>query len=442
MIKGTVKKIIDSGAFIALGGIDGFLPKNYMTWGRLEDPRELFEEGQEIEVLVKEINRKRERITLSYKEKTADPWLFVKEKYSVGQRIEGKVVSIKNFGLFVELEPGIEGLVHNSELSWEKLPKNPSHYAALGDVIPVEILRINETDRRIGLSLRACQQNPWEKFGKEHPVGSVISGEINNITNFGAFVKLPGNIEGLIYASQVTWDKSVKEPQKQLKVGEAVEVKVVDIDTERKRISLSLKQMQKNPFDLFIEDYKVGDVIYGTVTQWQDFGCFVNVSENVDGLLHISQIPHAVVNEHPKLGQELEMEILRIDKKNKKLSLSIWALFLHRYSEDSIVNGLVSRVADQGGVFIEIMPAVEAYINQGQIAEQGLGIGDTTKAVISKIDRNSKSVYASIKRLESKKEQEAYQDYLKKLEKEQNEHKHSLLSKEMADTLLKKTKKE
>lgn len=442
IIKAVIKKIEPDHLIAEVDGITAFMHKKEMSWGRIEKPEDLFEKDQEIEAVIKSINKKKYSIRISYKDKTANPWTLVNTKYSVGQKLEGKVMSIKPYGLFVQLEPGVEGLIHVSEMSWDKVPKNPEQHSKVGDEIEFEIIDINTEDRRVSLSLKKCIENPWEAFSAEHPINSVVEGTINNITEFGIFVKLNDDIDGLIHQSEISWEDNAPNMNSLFKPGDKVEAKVIDVNSTRKRVSLSIKQLMPNPVTTLFEKFKVGNVIQGKVVQWEDFGCFVNISNNVDGLLHISQIPNAKKDIKPKVGDIVEAEIIKLDKKNKKLSLSVWELFKKRYRENSIIEGKVVGLPEKGGVFIEVMPCVDLYIRQTELIGDNVQMNDVVRAVITKIDRENKMVFGSSKRIESKKEEEAYKDYIKKTQEEQKSFKNTVISQSLADILLKDSKKD
>ncbi len=442
LVKAIIRKLEPDHLIADVDGITAFMHRKEMSWGRIEKPSDLFKKDQEIEAIIKSINKKKNSIRISYKDKTADPWTLVNTKYTVGQRIKGTIMSIKPYGFFVQLEPGVEGLLHVSELSWDKVTRNPEQYGNVGDMIEVEIIDINTEDKRISLSLKQCLDNPWEAFSTEHPVNSVIKGEINNITDFGIFVKLNDDIDGLIHQSEISWDDNAPDMNSLYKLGDNVEAKIIDINPSKKRISLSIKQLEPNPVNILFEKMKLGDAIQGRVVQWEDFGCFVNISSNIDGLLHISQIPNGKKDIKPKTGDIIEAEIIKLDKKNKKLSLSIWELFRKKFRENTIIEGKVVSMPEKGGVFIEIMPCVDAFIRQGELTGDSVHIGDSVKAVITRIDKDSKMVFASSRRIESKKEEEVYKDYMKKTQEEQKSFKNTVIPEDIAQILLKDTKKE
>jgi len=442
LVNAVIKKLEPDHLIAEVDGITAFMHKKEMSWGRIEKPGDIFKKDQEIEAIIKSINKKKNSIRISYKDKTADPWTLVNTKYSVGQKIAGTIMSIKPYGFFVELEPGVEGLLHVSELSWDKVPKNPEQYAKTGDSLEVEIIDINTEEKRVSLSLKQCLENPWETFAETHPINSNISGEINNITDFGIFVKLNEDIDGLIHQSEISWDDNSPDINSLFKLGDTVEAKIIDINPSRKRVSLSIKQLKPNPVNILFDKLKAGDAVQGKVLQWEDFGCFVNISGSIDALLHISQIPNGKRDIKPKTGDIIEAEIIKLDKKTKKLSLSVWELFKKRFRENSMIEGKVVSTPEKGGAFIEVMPCVDAFIRQSELVNDSVHVGDSVKAVITKIDRDTKAVFASAKRIESKKEEEVYKDYMKKTQEEQKSFKNTVIPEDIAQILLKDTKKD
>jgi small subunit ribosomal protein S1 len=331
VLKGTVKNITSYGAFIDLGGIDGLLHITDMSWGRIAHPSELFVVGDEIEVKVLAFDREQEKVSLGYKQKTSDPWGEVVEKYPVGQKADGKVTSITDYGAFVELEEGIEGLIHISEMSWDKKIKHPSKIVGIGDNIQAVVLEIDKESRKISLGLKQTEPNPWEKIAKKYEVGQIIEGKVRNITNFGAFVAIEEGIDGLIHVSDISYTKRINHPSEVLKKGDVVKARILNIDPENQQISLGLKQLASAAWDEFFESHKVGDIINGKVTRITTFGAFVEVASDVEGLIHISEInikkvekPEDILTE----GSEYTMKIINLDREEKKIGLSIKAILL------------------------------------------------------------------------------------------------------------------
>jgi len=329
VLKGTVKNITSYGAFIDLGGIDGLLHITDMSWGRIAHPSELFVVGDEIEVKVLAFDREQEKVSLGYKQKTADPWEKVQEKYPAGEKANGKVTSITDYGAFVELEEGIEGLIHISEMSWDKKIKHPSKIVGIGDNIQAVVLEIDKDSRKISLGLKQTEPNPWEKIAKKYEVGQIIEGKVRNITNFGAFVAIEDGVDGLIHVSDISYTKRINHPSEVLKKGDVVKTRILNIDSENQQISLGLKQLASAAWDEFFESHKVGDIINGRVTRIATFGAFVEVSPDVEGLIHISEINIKKVEKPEDLlteGSEYTMKIINLDRDEKKIGLSIKAI--------------------------------------------------------------------------------------------------------------------
>jgi len=328
LVKGKVKNITDYGAFIDLGGIDGLLHITDMSWGRLSHPTELFNVGDEIEVVVLKFDRQTERVSLGYKQKFPDPWEAVDQKYPAGSRVRGKVVSMTDYGAFVELEPGVEGLVHISEMSWTQRVKHPSKVVSIGDVVDVVVLDVDKENRRISLGMRQAEPNPWDSIEERYPVGARVSGKVRNLTEFGAFVELEEGIDGLIHVSDLAW-KRVKHPSEVLKKGDRVEAIVLHVDKENHRISLGLKQVQADPWQTIVpEKYQVGMDVKGKVVRLTEFGAFVELEEGIEGLLHVSEMSHQRVarpEDVVAVGQELMLKIIRLDTEDRKLGLSLKA---------------------------------------------------------------------------------------------------------------------
>ena len=289
VMQGVVKNITDYGAFIDLGGIDGLLHVTDMSWGRAQHPSEIFNVNDEVEVIVLKFDPATERVSLGYKQLHADPWTSAAERYPVGQRLQGKVVSLTDYGAFVELEPGIEGLIHVSEMSWSKRVKHPSKLLNVGDMVESMVLGVDPNARRIALGLKQIESNPWQQLGEKYPVGSKITGTVRNLTEFGAFVEVEEGIDGLIHISDMSWSKRLKHPSDVIKKGDEVEAMVLNIDPENQRLSLGLKQLATDIWDDFFSTTKVGDVVEGKVVRITSFGAFVELAEGIEGLIHVSE---------------------------------------------------------------------------------------------------------------------------------------------------------
>ncbi len=336
--KGKVKNITDFGAFIDLGGVDGLLHITDMSWGRITNPKEMLEVGQEIEVMVLDIDFAKERVSLGLKQKSANPWDDVEAKYPVGSTVKGHVVNIMPYGAFVEIEQGVEGLIHVSEMSWTKRITKASDVVSSGEEVEAVILEVNKADKKISLGLRQKTRNPWEVLAEKYPPGSHIKGKVRNMTTYGAFVEIENDIDGMIHVSDMSWTRKINHPNEVLKVGEEVEAVILDIDPTQQRISLGLKQTEIDPWANIEQIYKIGDVVKGKVTKVTAFGAFIELSHKIDGLVHISQISRdhvEKVKDKLNLGDEIEAVVIKIDKDERRIGLSIKALE-EGFSEESI----------------------------------------------------------------------------------------------------------
>jgi small subunit ribosomal protein S1 len=345
IVKGTVKNIADFGAFIDLGGIDGLLHITDMSWGRLNHPSDLLKIDQEIEVKVLQIDLNKEKIALGLKQKDASPWENIETKYPVGSVHEGETVNIMSYGAFVKLEEGVEGLVHISEMSWTKRINHPSEVVTQGQRVKVKVLEINKDKQEISLGMKQVEENPWERVAEKYPPGSVVSGKVRNIANYGAFVEIEEGIDGLLHVSDLSWTKKIGHPSEVLKKGEEIQAVVLSVDQEKQRIALGLKQMQEDPWvNVIPAGYRPGMVVHGTVTKIANFGVFVELEPGLEGLLHISEISDQKIEkpeEALKVGQELEVKILRVDSDERKIGLSLkraqWAAEEQKREEERAV---------------------------------------------------------------------------------------------------------
>ncbi|HMN40326.1 MAG TPA: 30S ribosomal protein S1 [Phycisphaerales bacterium] len=326
-VHGEVKNIADFGAFVDLGGIDGLLHITDMSWGRINHPSDMLKMGQKIEVKVLNIDREKEKIALGLKQKEISPWEEIEKKYPVGSRVNGEVVNIMSYGAFVRLEPGIEGLVHISEMSWTRRVNHPSELVQPGNPVEVVILDINKDKQEISLGMKQTEINPWELVGEKYPPGTVIEGTVRNLANYGAFVEIEPGIDGLLHVSDVSWTKKITHPNEVFKKGDMVKCVVLDVDREKQRVALGLKQLTEDPWLHAIPDaYKPGMVVRGKVTKITNFGVFVELENDLEGLLHISELAdHKVENPQDvvKAGDEVDVKILRVDIEDRKIGLSL-----------------------------------------------------------------------------------------------------------------------
>ncbi len=324
ILTGVVKNLTDYGAFVDLGGLDGLLHITDMSWGRLTHPRDLVQVGDEIQVKVLKFDREKHRVSLGFKQLTPDPWLDAIERYPIGAQVKGRVLSVTDYGAFVELEQGIEGLVHVSEMTWSKRMKHPSKMVKPGDEVDTIILAVNPNDRRISLGMKQLQDNPWEQLENKYPIGATVEGRVRNLTDFGAFIEIEDGIDGLVHVSNLSWTKRVKHPSEVLKKGEKIKAVVLGVEPENRRLSLGIKQLEPDVWDTFFAQHRVGDVVKGKVLRTAQFGAFVEIADGVEGLCHVSE----AVNEQGKqttleVGSEHEFKIVKMSPEEKKVGLSL-----------------------------------------------------------------------------------------------------------------------
>jgi small subunit ribosomal protein S1 len=326
--KGTVKNITDFGAFIDLNGLDGLLHITDMSWGRINHPSEMVRVGQEIDVVVLDVNQEKERVSLGLKQKMTNPWDDIETKFPVGTKISGKVVNLVSYGAFVELEPGVEGLVHVTELSWTKRITRPHDVLKQGQEVEAVVLAVNIEEQKISLGIRQLETNPWDSALENYPPGTKITGKIRNLTSYGAFIELEEGIDGMIHVSDISWTRKINHPSEVLKKGDEVEAVVLEIDKENQRISMGLKQLSEDPWENIDSFYKVGDLVTGKVSKLASFGAFVGLAHDIDGLVHISQVSEDRVDKIKNaldVGQEVTARVIKIDRADRRIGLSIKA---------------------------------------------------------------------------------------------------------------------
>ncbi|HLY41445.1 MAG TPA: 30S ribosomal protein S1 [Terracidiphilus sp.] len=324
VLTGTVKNLTDYGAFVDLGGIDGLLHITDMSWGRLTHPRDLVNVGDEIQVKVLKFDKEKQRVSLGFKQLTPDPWLDAAERYPVGARVHGRVLSVTDYGAFVELEQGIEGLVHLSEMTWSKRLKHPSKLVKPGDEVDTVVLSVNPADRRISLGMKQLLENPWENLTERYPMGTIVEGRVRNLTDFGAFIEIEDGIDGLVHVSNLSWTKRVKHPSEVVKKGEKVKAVVLGIEPANRRLSLGIKQLQPDVWESFFASHRVGDVVHGKVLRTAQFGAFVEIAEGVEGLCHNSEaVGDDGVPVKLEQGMEHDFKIIKINVEEKKVGLSL-----------------------------------------------------------------------------------------------------------------------
>lgn len=345
IVDGIIKNVTDYGVFIDLGGIDGLLHVTDISWGRAENPQKTFRVGDPIRVKVLKYDQEKQRVSLGLKQMSQDPWTSVSEKYPPGSVVEGKVVSLTNYGAFVSLEDGVEGLIHVSEMSWNKKVKNPSKLLSVGDTVKAKVLEVDTENKKISLGMKQLEENPWEALVYKYPIGSTVKGKISNITDFGIFVNVEEGIDGLVHVSDISYSGKVKNPAEMFEKGQEVEAKVLHIDVENEKFSLGIKQLQQDPWEKAEKRFTPGTRVKGKVVRITDFGAFVEVAPEVEGLIHISEVSDEKVETVASVlqeGQEVEAEVTHLDVKERKLSLSIRALKRREQRDD------LKKYLDQG----------------------------------------------------------------------------------------------
>ncbi|MDQ3635295.1 MAG: 30S ribosomal protein S1 [Acidobacteriota bacterium] len=365
IVEGTVKNLTDYGAFIDIGGIDGLLHVTDMSWGRLQNPNELFKVGDHVQVKILKLDREKEKISLGFKQLTPDPWTTVTELYPVNTTVNGEVSSVTEYGAFIELEPGVEGLVHISEMSWSKRLKHPRHIVKNGEEVEVQVLGIDPDERRISLGIKQLQENPWDTIGDRYFIGSKVKGKVRNLTDFGAFVEIEEGVDGLVHISDIAWSKKIKHPKEVLSKGQEVEAIITSIDTSEHRLSLSIKELTPSSWETFTNEHKAGDVVKGKVSRFAGFGVFVELAPDLEGLCHISELSDERI-ENPEdkfeIGQELDFKILRIEPDVEKIGLS------HR-----AVGQAVEKSADSSGGKSYSSQAKGGMASLGELAKLKFG---------------------------------------------------------------------
>jgi small subunit ribosomal protein S1 len=348
VVIGVVKNLTEYGAFIDLGGLDGLLHITDMSWGRINHPSELFAIGDEKEVVVLKFDAERERVSLGYKQRTPDPWANVEDRYPIGSRVTGKVVSLTDYGAFVALEEGVEGLIHVSAMSWTKRVKHPSKIVNVDEEVEAMVLDLDKENRRLSLGLKQTEPNPWALIDQKYEVGSRITGKVRNLTNFGAFIEVEEGVDGLVHISDLTWSKRIKHPSEILQKGDEVEAVILKIDTENQRLSLGIKQLQPNTWDEFFRLHNVGDVLRGKVVRLTEFGAFVEMDDGVEGLVHVSEFSMERV-ENPEtyfeIGDEMDVKIIKMDPTENKVGLSVKAIV-----QDTQASDMAAYAHEGGGI--------------------------------------------------------------------------------------------
>ena len=361
VLQGVVKNITDYGAFVDLDGLDGLLHITDMSWGRIQHPSEMVKQGEEIEVIIIEIDRDRERVSLGLKQLASNPWEKIEEKYPIGTTIKGKVVNLVPYGAFIEIEEGVEGLVHVTELSWTKRISKPSEVLRIGEEVEAVVLGIQKDEQKISLGTRQLDNNPWDMARHNYPVGARVRGKVRNLTTYGAFVELEEGIDGMVHVSDMSWTRKVNHPSEVVKKGDEVDALVLDVDADSQRISLGMKQLSSDPWDEIETHFKVGDMVKGSISKITTYGAFVELDNDIDGLVHISQISEERVEKIKDVlneGDEVEARVVKIDKEERRIGLSIKAA---NYSE--------ADLAKERAAF-ENITAAEDLTNLGDLLDE------------------------------------------------------------------------
>jgi small subunit ribosomal protein S1 len=356
VVQGVVKNITEYGVFVDLGGVDGLLHITDISWGRVKHPSELFSVGDEITVKILNLDIERERVSLGMKQLAQDPWLTAAEKYPVGSRIQGKIVSLTDYGSFVELEEGIEGLIHVSEMSWTRKVRHPSKVVSVGDVVEAVVLDIRPENRRISLGMKQVVPNPWDVISEKYPVGTTIEGKIKNITDFGLFIGIDEGIDGLVHISDISWTKRIKHPSELFKKGDVIQAIVLDIEKEHERFSLGIKQLQSDPWQTVAERYEVGKEITGTITNLTDFGVFVELEEGIEGLVHVSEISKEKIKTPVgkfNIADVITAKVMNINSEERRIGLSIKRLEIE--NEQGLLSEYVNNIRPATSTFGEIL---------------------------------------------------------------------------------------
>ncbi len=356
VVEGVVKNITEYGVFVDLGGVDGLLHITDISWGRVKHPSELFSVGDKVTLKILNLDLERERVSLGMKQLTEDPWATASEKYPVGSRITGKVVSLTDYGAFVELEEGIEGLIHVSEMSWTRKIRHPSKVVSVGEEVNAVVLDIKPESRRISLGMKQVVPNPWDVISEKYPVGTTIEGKIKNITDFGLFIGIDEGIDGLVHISDVSWTKRIKHPSELFKKGDVVQAIVLDIDKDNERFSLGIKQLQADPWETVTQRYEVGKEITGTVTNITDFGVFIELEEGIEGLVHVSEISKEKVKTPVgkfEMGDVITAKVMNINSDERRIGLSIKRLEID--DEQGMLSDYVNNIGPATSAFGEIL---------------------------------------------------------------------------------------
>jgi len=377
--KGTVKNLTDFGAFVDLNGLDGLLHITDMSWGRITHPSQMLSVGQELEVVVLDINKESERVSLGLKQKQSNPWEKIEEKYPIGGKVSGRIVNLMPYGAFIELEPGVEGLVHVSELSWTKRINKPSEVLKAGEDIEAVVLGINQDEQKISLGIRQLETNPWDLAEEKYKVGSKVSGQIRNLTSYGAFLGLEEGLDAMIHVSDISWTRKINHPSEVLKKNQEVEAQVLEVDRENQRISVGIKQLSEDPWDKIDELYKIGDLVNGKVSKLASFGAFIGLKHDIDGLVHISQVSEdrvEKIKEVLKVGENVAARVIKIDRADRRIGLSIKAA---NYSQEQLKEEeAVLDALKPGEDLVALQHAFDTFGDEGEAGSNESEISPTS----------------------------------------------------------------
>jgi small subunit ribosomal protein S1 len=390
-VKGIVKNITDFGVFVDLNGLDGLIHITDLSWGRIKHPSEVVSMGQEIEVVITDIDREKERVSLGLKQLSPNPWENIEQKYPVGSRVRGRVINIAPYGAFIELEKGVEGLVHVSEMSWTKRITKASDVVSIGQEVDVVVLSVNKEEQKISLGMRQTVENPWDTVETRYPVGSRVIGTVRNFTSYGAFVELEEGIDGMIHISDMSWTRKINHPSEILQKGDKVEVVILEVDAANRRIALGLKQTTPDPWDTILSRYKVGQKVKGKVSKLTSFGAFVELEEGIDGLVHVSQISDKhveKVRDVLTVGQEVEARIIKLDRSERRIGLSIKAASM---SEEEFMKQLekFESTLKPGENLVDLAGAFEQVLGTGNIEEWRPGQTEQKSEETKKTETNT-----------------------------------------------------
>ncbi len=389
IMRGVIKNITEYGAFVDLGGMDGLLHVTDMSWGRVRHPSELFIIGDEVDVVVLKFDQENERISLGLKQKSADPWETVVDKYPVNAKVRGKVVSLVDYGAFVELEEGVEGLIHISEMSWTRKIKHPTKVLAIGDIVEVMVLGVNKENKRISLGLKQTEPNPWDLISQKYQIGSKVMGKVRNLTDFGAFMELSEGVDGLVHISDLSWTRRINHPSEVLKKGEDVEAVILNIDPEKEKLSLGIKQLTPDPWGELADKCPEGSYIRRKVTKVTDFGAFVEIEDGIEGLIHVSELGNkkASPQDLVKEGEEVDVKILKIDAEARKISLSTRSFIEDR--EHANVKNYVDKDEQLGNMVLGEQISLAIATKKSEAEANTKSLTDEKTAVAEESEENN-----------------------------------------------------